>query len=436
MTPALKPFQHVGSLFLAERTRALLADEPGVGKTAQFITAANLVGARRVGVVCPDIGTEHWRREFNKWNFKGDRADVISWDEAHEIAAGFKKHGRSAPLPWDVLIPDESHFGKNPQARRTKSVFGTGGLGWYARRIWAGSGTPAPNNAAELWPMLRAFGKTKMDLATFTNYFCVVDGLGKVRGNRADHIDELRVILKSISLRRTKADVLPELGEIDVQEWYVKPSPRFTFDVIPDMQESRLRRLTQGRSDDEILALLADPSEDFATLRRYNALLKAPAIFDTVQFEHANGLLDKVVIYGYHKEALEALQRNFEWAKIDSTLIYGDTPKHERDAMIERWKKKGTVILASIVVASTALDFTAAHQGIMIELDWVNGNNSQAMQRMHRHGQTKPVTIRVALGSHIDEVVNSVLLRKAKDFAALFGGVLPKESGADRRAAA
>jgi SNF2 family DNA or RNA helicase len=41
-------------------------------------------------------------------------------------------------------------------------------------------------------------------------------------------------------------------------------------------------------------------------------------------------------------------------------------------------------MLASIVIASTVLDFTAAHQGIMLELDWVPGNNWQAMQRMHR----------------------------------------------------
>lgn len=422
MTPALKPFQHVGAQFLAARTRALLADEPGVGKTAQFITAANLVGARRACVVCPDIGMHHWYREFNKWNFQGDKAEVMSWDHAHDVRDTLAQGGGPARLPmqWDVLIPDESHFGKNPQARRTKAVFGKGGLGWYARRIWAGSGTPAPNNAAELWPLLRAFGKTKMDLATFTNHFCVVDAMGKIRGNRQDHIAELRGILKEFSLRRLKRDVLPELGEIDVQDWYVKPNPRFTFDVTPDMQESRLRRLVEGASDEDILALLADPTEDFATLRRYNALLKAPAVFDTVKFEVENGLLDKVVIYGYHKEALEALQRNFEWAKIPSVLIYGDTPREDRDALIERWKQSGVVIIASLVVASTVLDFTAAHQGIMLELDWVPGNNWQAMQRMHRHGQENPVTVRVAMGTPIDEIVTGVVLRKTKDLAEIF----------------
>jgi hypothetical protein len=66
------------------------------------------------------------------------------------------------------------------------------------------------------------------------------------------------------------------------------------------------------------------------------------------------------------------------------------------------------------------IDYTAAHQGIMLELDWVPGNNSQAMQRMHRHGQDKPVTVRVALGTPIDEIVTGVLLRKTKAIDEIF----------------
>jgi SNF2 family DNA or RNA helicase len=418
----LKPFQQTGAEFLAARTRALLADEPGVGKTAQFVTACNLVGARRVGVVAPGIGLAHWRREFDKWNFQGDRADIISWDEAHEMRDTLATAGGPLRLPmqWDALIPDEAHFGKNPQARRTKAVFAKGGLGWYARRIWAGSGTPAPNHAGELWPMLRAFGKTKMDFQTFLHHYCVVDHYGKIRGNRQDNIGELRDILKMFTLRRLKKDVLPELGPIDVQEWFVEPSARFTFDVIPD--DTALHRHLAGMSDDDLMAFLADPSEDFATLQRYNALLKAPAVFDTVKFELENGLLEKVVVYGHHKEALEALHREFRWAGVGSILIYGDTPKGERDGLIERWKsEKGLPVnLSSITVAGTVLDYTATHQVIALEQTWVPGENAQAWQRPHRHGQEKTVTVRVAVGTPIDEIVTGVLLRKTKAISEIF----------------
>lgn len=420
MAPLLKPFQHEGAQFLAARTRALLADEPGVGKTAQVITACKSVGAQRVQVVCPSIAVQHWRRECSKWGLFRPQCDVrvCSWDDAHDLA---KDLGKPRPM-WDVLVVDECHFGKNAQARRTKAVFGTGGLGWYAKRIWALSGTPAPNAVSELWPLLRAFGKTAMDFETFRNYFCVIDQNGKVRGNRPDHIEELRAILKSIALRRLKKDVLPELGEIDVQDWYVKPDARFITRLgdLPMANDLALRSRLEQMSDDEVMSFLADPTEDFSTLRRYNALLKAPAVFDTVKFEHENGLLDKVIVFGYHKEALAALQRAFERAGISSVLIYGDTPREERDGLIEHWKKRGVVILASVIIASTAIDLTAAHQVIALEMDWVPGNNWQAWQRPHRHGQENTVTVRVAHGTPIDEIVNSVVMRKTKDIAEIF----------------
>lgn len=423
----LKPFQQVGARFLAERTRALLADEPGVGKTAQIITACDLVGARTVGVVCPDIGIEHWVREFQKWGKQRPcHVELLSWDRAHKLAAELKSGLARPPIRWDVLIPDESHFGKNPQARRTKAVFGTGGLGWYARRIWAASGTPTPNNAAELWPMLRAFGKTKMDVEQFVRHFCYVDDQGKVRGNRPDRIQELRDILNSFTLRRKKKDVLPELGEIDIQEWYVKPDARFI--TIADglngtylaASEARLRQQLDGKSPEDLLTFLAGDQE-FATLRRYNALLKAPAVFETVKFELENDLFEKIVIYGYHTEAMKALHEAFWRANHPSVLITGETARDTRDYLIEDWKRKGKILIVSSVIASTVLDFTCAHQGIMLEMDWVPGNNAQAMQRMHRHGQDKTVTVRVAIGTPIDEIVSGVLIRKTKDIAEIFG---------------
>lgn len=348
---------------------------------------------------------------------------VLPWDDAHKLRDKLAAAGGMVPMQWDVLIPDEVHFGKNIDARRTRAVFAPGGLAYYAQRIWAASGTPAPNNISELYPLMRAFGKTKMDKEMFTRYYCIVDEMtGKVLGNRPERVFELRAILKSFSLRRLKKDVLPELGAIDIQEWYVKPSADFCgMAMVTDTirTEAEFRKQLEGKTDEELLAFLAGTAE-FSTLRRYNALLKAPAVFETVKFELENGLLDKVVIFGYHREALQALNSAFMRAGIGVELIYGDTPMHERDARIEDWKRKKPVLLASTIIASTVLDFTAAHQGIALELDWVPGNNWQAMQRMHRYGQENPVSIRVATGTPIDEIVNGVLLRKIKGLAEIF----------------
>ena len=415
-----KEFQLRGADFLAARTRALLADEPGVGKTAQVVLGCRLLGAVTVRVVCPSVGIEHWWREFKRWGggYHPQQLEVLSWDEARRL--------KTVSIGQvDVLVLDECHYAKNPNAQRTAAVFARGGLGWHAKRIWSLSGTPAPNNVAELWPMLRAYGATKMDYEQFVHYFCRVDQDGKVRGSRADRMPELRAILKPFTLRRKKADVLPELGAIDIQPWYVTPSAQFIptgeFEAQAKQQERELRERIKNLPPEDLLAFLAG-SHEFATVRRYNALLKTPAVFEQVMYEIDSGQLDKVVIYGYHPEPLDILEREFNKAGVGAVAIHGSTPTKRRDAYVQEWKHPNgpRVMLASIIAAGVVLDFTEAHQGIILELDWVDANNTQAMQRMHRHGQPNSVTIRVAMGSPIDEIINSVCLRKAKDFAALF----------------
>jgi SWI/SNF-related matrix-associated actin-dependent regulator 1 of chromatin subfamily A len=375
----LKPFQHAGVDFLVRRTRALLADEPGVGKTPQLICAAKRIGAETGVVVCPSIAMEHWKREMKKWDLQQPRHRfaIVPWHRADDYAVD---------ETFDVLIVDESHYGKNPLAQRTKAVFGKGGLAYYARRIWCASGTPAPNNAAELWPMMYTFGVTKLDPEAFKHRYCIVSEDGKVRGNREENLPELRAMLKSFSLRRRKSDVLPELGELDIQEFYVEPSAE--------------------------CAGIADVG---------HAGEAALLICDEIQ----EGTLGKVVVFGYHVEPMHALREGLYGRGVKSLLITGkenDRERRERDARIEHWKtaKDVPVLIASINVAATALDFTAAHQGIMLELDWVPGNNLQAMQRMHRHGQIMPVTVRVAIGTAVDEVISDVLIRKTRDLAEIF----------------
>ena len=103
-------------------------------------------------------------------------------------------------------------------------------------------------------------------------------------------------------------------------------------------------------------------------------------------------------------------------------LITGSTPAKERDAAVQRFKLPASrVLFANIIAAGVAIDLTCAHQGIMLELDWVPANNAQAMQRMHRHGQTRPVTIRVAVAANtVDEIVAGVLARKTRDLTQLW----------------
>jgi len=69
----LYPHQRAGVKFLTTARQALLADQPGLGKSAQAIRAMDEV-ARSGGnpypalVVCPNTLKTNWKREFEKWS--------------------------------------------------------------------------------------------------------------------------------------------------------------------------------------------------------------------------------------------------------------------------------------------------------------------------------------------------------------------------------
>jgi SNF2 family DNA or RNA helicase len=68
----LFPHQRAGVKFLSTAKRALLADEPGLGKTAQAIRALKNLQSQGEDVfpaliVCPNTLKKNWAREFKKW---------------------------------------------------------------------------------------------------------------------------------------------------------------------------------------------------------------------------------------------------------------------------------------------------------------------------------------------------------------------------------
>lgn len=425
----LNPHQITGRDFLASRTRALLADEPGVQKTRQAIAAVDKVKATSVLVICPAIARTHWAREFDKWSegYRPAELRIISFADSDKPTS-INRVTLDNPM-WDTLIVDESHYAKNPLAKRTRSVFAKGGAAWLARRIWCLTGTPAPNNPAELWVMLRSFGVCNYEYEDFKEHFCVVDRMGFVRGTRKDNLPELRRMLDPIVLRRTFTEIMPEIGEIDVQELAVEPRRDFLKSVGPAEEALYVERteklrvaLAECATDAEALQLLHPNRIAFATARRYMAMLKAPGVYDILNFELENGLLDKVVVFGYHVEALQMMFKKARHAGWWPQIITGATPEKDRYAAIDLFNAPGKsrIMFANIAAAGHVINLSAANQGIALELDWVPSMNSQAWMRMRRAPQTRPVSIRVAVCAGPDEIVSGVVARKSKDLLQLW----------------
>lgn len=462
MAETLHPYQLEGANFLASRHTALLADVMGVGKSAQAIHAANLVKANSILVICPAIARINWTREFEKfsetkYNFKiinsrkeADIAQsnnepfiVVSYDLASVCSDRFKRS-------FDVLVLDEAHYLKSKTAKRTIEILGSQGIVRHTKRIWALTGTPAPNHAGELWPILCTFGATKLTYNQFIERYCtyIETTYGRqITGTNEKQIPELKKTLQPIMLRRTKDDVALQLPRITSAYIYVDPAPvdlmihdsfiKWVFPVdrrlelfkLLEEQKKVLELLLNNTLENiNLMRALEATATSLATLRMYNGLQKAVQIAKLVAEELENGAYKKIVLFAIHRDTIETMRAQLK--KYGAVTIYGGTEPSSRQKNIDNFQNnpKCKVIICNIVAAGTAINLTAASDAIFVEQDWVPGNNAQAAMRVHRIGQTKNVHIRYcSLTDSVDQKITSTLKKKSMQLTALFDDNKPRK---------
>ncbi len=405
LTP--RPYQIEGRDFLAARRHALLADEMRVGKTPQAILAAHKAGAKTLLVVCPAIAVPQWTREIECWWPSGPlpRRAVWSYDKARA------KWQDGAKGAVDVFIPDEAHFAGNPEARRTGMVYGKTGFSRMAGATWPLSGTPAPKTAASLWPMLRAFGVTDMDYADFTRRYCTFGRLsGRITGTNPYRIPELKRMLATVMLRRTRKEVAPDMPDIAFSFLNVQPVATPGYAIPAGLDDAALL--------DWIEAHAGANADD----RQEVAMAKALPLVEEIAFAIENELLKRTVVFGWHVAPLEAVAAGLRKRGLRAACITGKTSLGEREN-IQTLLKHGQLdaVCANIIAAGTAIDLSAARHAYLLELDWVGGNNMQAINRLINLEMDDKVTVDVVTwpGS-TDDRVQRVLLTRAQQIAKLF----------------
>jgi SWI/SNF-related matrix-associated actin-dependent regulator 1 of chromatin subfamily A len=410
-----RPYQIVGRDFLASRRHALLADEMRVGKTPQAILAAVKAGARKILVATQSIATRQWVGEWERWGgLPAARLSpgvsvapitVTSYD------TGLLRHQGLLAETWDVVIPDECHFAGNLTAKRTALIYGKNlGVGWTAGAIWPLSGTPAPKTAASLWPMMRAFGKVKMEYVDFIREFCTLDADGKPIGTKEHRIPELRAILDTFMLRRLFKDVAPEVPEIAFNFLAVEPDGKTDLASLGNL------------TDEQIEAELEKQSEVDREDRVAVALAKVGPLSDEIEHVLGNCLLKQTVVFGWHLDALRKMVSVLRARGFRAELLAGPTSGDDRER-IKREFKEGTidVVAAQIRAAGTAIDLSAARHGYFLELDWIPGNNRQAAFRMMNVELKTPVSMDIVTwpGS-IDDRIQRILLRRVRELSKLY----------------
>lgn len=398
---SLRPYQEEGVAYLAAKRHALLAFEMRLGKSATSVIAAHRRGAKTIAVACPAIAVPQWEAQIRQWWPSGSLPffKVASYEKWTNLW----KDGLTGTV--DVFIPDEAHFAKNPDALRTRMVYGNKGIASRAGATWALSGTPATKHAGELWPMMRAFGVVKMDYNDFVQRYCTFNFNGLPTGTKVKYIPELRELLATFVLRRTRREVAPEMPEIGFEFMEVDPVAGVDLQGVGEDAEKWLDGVVGVDRED----------------RQEVAIAKGKQLLPHVQFAVENGMLNQVVIFGWHRQPLIDLCDGLNRAGIRAFTLLGGMPEGVRQ-QTQKGLHAGIcqVVCAQIRAAGTAIDLSAARHGYFLELSWLPSENSQAAARLVSLDRPDPVTFDVVTwpGS-ADDRVQKVLMRRTKELSQL-----------------
>lgn len=440
MTEKLEQYQIEGAAFLAANYRASIFDEPGLGKTAQAIRARELVKADRTIVICPAGVRQVWPYQIRLWG--RDNARVVKADSVFDLVAW--QRGKvdvlvmsyEQAVNWaadiasdffDALIIDESHYLKNPEAKRTKAIVGNkgdgiGGIAGFASRVWCLTGTPIKNDPADLWVPLRLAGQTRLDFTAFQKRFFKqrVGTFSVSNSVRKEALPELQAMLRDMSLMRTfddvgsslppiRLDVLPVDGDSRLVVEYLKQYPGLSERIIQSIE-------TEGR-------LAFDDGTHIATLRSLIAEAKAPGYARLITEELKSGTIDKLVIMAHHRRAIQLVAEHLNQHGIRAEMIVGGTSERQREQTVRSFQDdpKGVrVIVGNITAAGTGLTMTAACRLDMLESSWTPADNVQAVRRIRRKGQTRPTLARfVMLNNSFDDSVAKIVTRKANTIVSI-----------------
>ena len=487
----LRAYQAFGTRYILTQKRVLLGDEMGLGKTIQAIAAmshltaekrqslsashlqtegtqsptieaesvqtpATATGGGQIStqqphflVVCPASVMINWCREivkfsevkahllhgpfletsFERWNTDGGAA-VTNYESMGKIFSRIDGKMRLA-----LLVIDEAHYIKNPEAKRTRYIHS---LEDESDRILLMTGTPLENNVIEMCQLI-GFVRPDMDW--------------KIRENAAmRHVPAFREMLAPVYLRRQRDQVLDELPPCTEEEEWCAMTPqdletysscaiegsfngmrRVSFlqdDLRTSSKAVRLLELCEEAGDEgkriviysffrETLRKTAALLEDWNKKREDNPNSPAGQIVHVFEEDRNNGGNEDRNNGGNEDRNNGGDEDQTGSRHIYIGLITGSTPAADRQKIVDRFSgsPEGSILLCQVQAGGTGLNIQAAGVVIFCEPQIKPSLTRQAIARVYRMGQTRNVLVYHLLCENtVDEAVRKLLESKQEEF--------------------
>lgn len=402
----LRPFQIDGTRFLLGQRRAILGDEMGVGKTVQALMYARQLTKddqpKRVLVVAPKSARGEWLDQAAEWigwtgcDYNGTRRQLdLSADFVVTNYSLLKELVEIEPS-WSVIIYDEAHKLRNARKRKAKDGQQRGPFrAWLELEATKGllfvTGTPVTKSPGDLFPMLHAIDPKRWSsywafVKRYTNtYF---NGYGYVvEGSRNE--DALARELERVMIRRTKADVMPELPAKTRSSVKVE---------LTSKQRKHYRELAkQAMTEIGDVPLIAPGV--LAKLTRLRQLLVTPRILGIDEdgaaldalVEKLDGADQPALVFTPFAEAIPYIRAALEAAGIETSEVSGKT-RHIGE-VVGAFERSSNPRRALVATAQQGTSWKAISASSTHHLGWLwnPSDNMQCEDRPHRHGQRNAV---------------------------------------------
>jgi len=383
-------------------------------------------------VVCPASVVPVWREEIAKFYPEG-KIDVLK--SGHDFTTN------SAPCIWiasytqlrkhralldstefGYAILDEGQFIKNPDAKVTQACFAI-----KTKHRIVLTGTPLENRQLDLWSIFRYLLPGLLGSRSSFEAALIQD--------RDGTMSRLRQQVAPFILRRTKNEVAKELPpkvemdllcpltEVQRTEYARICSEglaRLGEDIGVALREKSfgflalLTRLRQVCCDPDLLPWLNSPLSDSGKLE-----LLVEKLTEVVSNGH------KVVIFSQFVTLLNRVRSALD-------VRYPDLPRYEITGMtVDRQKpvqqfqtaQGSAVMLVSLKAAGTGITLHAADYVFLLDPWWNPAVEDQAIDRVHRIGQTNTVFVyRMVTAGTIEERIQALKVEKKQLFSQVIDG--------------
>jgi SNF2 family DNA or RNA helicase len=452
------PFQKGGISRVVESGQgAIIADDMGLGKTVQGIGVLNgRPDVKRALFFCQANMRLKWVREIEKWKindqltvshaegpvFPDTDIVVINYDIA-------KRHIETIRgIAWDLIVTDEAHNLKNPEAQRTRAILGDldsfdglGPIGMTPKgQMVHLTGTPKPNRIAELWPLLTTsrpdlWGRGPVARQAFIDryeppFLIRREVPSKYKRGAPREIIvpmpskpqrelELQMRLRGSGsfIRRMKrdTDMPPKLRSPIEMPFSLMEEDRETLkQAEADLRELHARitgkKIQPGvslpaREVIDVISGISPGSPHFSEIARVRSnlgALKAPhaARFIIDELDADKDISEdqrrKTVVFAHHQDVIRVIAETARKSYPDGVIVYDGSSgtAARRQALVDSFQEDPSKRLFIMSLAgATGITLTAASRIRVVEPDWSASNMVQIEDRIWRIGQEQSCDI-------------------------------------------